>query len=238
MDKKLVFTGAYKNNNWYHNTFYYGGANFRYHTFNLALNLLNQKHENPIILETGCQRLVEDIGAGMSTVLFAEYVFRYGGTVDSVDISANSLKEAEIAIRKFTDRNVNVTLHQGDSVDFLQNYTKTPDLVYLDSYDYPIGHMINKYGSHEKYEETEAILWEQDPDKLIKDFGQFILPCQEHAVNEYLAIKDKMTEDTILIVDDNLFPGGGKARLVKETLLEDQWICLLDFQQSVWVKRV
>lgn len=238
MNKELVFTGAYREDNWFYKKYYYSGANFRYHTFSLVLNVLNQKHKNPTILETGCQRQIDDLGGGMSTSIFAEYIYRYGGNLVSVDLSPASLNAAHQATSSFQNKGVDIKLVQSDSVKFLQSYEGPCDLLYLDSYDYPIGHMINKYGHPGMYAETEAILWKKNPEELIKEFTEHIIPCQEHAVNEFMAMKDKLKDDTILLIDDNLLPGGGKPRLVKEVLPDYGWICLLDFQQSLWVKRI
>lgn len=238
MNKELLFTGAHKNQNWFYEKFYYSGSNYRYATFNIALNLLNQKHPNPTIVETGCQRQVDDIGGGMSTTLFAAYLYRYGGKLISVDLSPHSCKVAKEVITPYLEKGVDINIVQSDSVKFLAEYNGPCDLLYLDSFDYPYGDLLNKYGGQTDIEKAEKILWSKDPEALIEEFKSVITPCQEHCVNEFMAIKDRINDNTILLLDDNLLPGGGKPRLLKEMLPDLGWTCLLDFQQSLWVKRI
>lgn len=60
---------------------------------------------------------------------------------------------------------------------------------------------------------------------------------QEHQLKEIMAIYPKLSDDSIILLDDNDFPNGGKTKLTKEFLLEKNWICVLDHQQSLWIKR-
>lgn len=60
---------------------------------------------------------------------------------------------------------------------------------------------------------------------------------QEHQLKEIMAIYSKLSDDSIILLDDNDFPNGGKTKLTKEFLLEKNWICTLDHQQSLWIKR-
>lgn len=40
----------------------------------------------------------------------------------------------------------------------------------------------------------------------------------------------------VVLLDDNHMPGGGKTRLSKMFLRSKGWLCVLDWQQSLWVK--
>jgi hypothetical protein len=60
---------------------------------------------------------------------------------------------------------------------------------------------------------------------------------QEHQLKEIMAIYSKLNDDSIILLDDNDFLNGGKTKLTKEFLLEKKWICVLDHQQSLWIKR-
>ena len=238
LDKTTVFTGAYRNQNWFYNKYYYSGANGRYHTFSAALNLLKQKHPNPVIIETGCQRQADDIGGGMSTSIFAEYIKRHDGSLYTVDISSRNLQTAAECILKTVGNNININFVQSDSVAYLKDTNIVPDLLYLDSFDYPIGDMFIKYGGRYDHQLGERNLWEVSPQDLYEEFKSLITPCQEHCVKEFEAIQDRLKEDTILLIDDNLLPGGGKPHLLKEKLAESEWVCLLDFQQSLWIRKL
>jgi predicted O-methyltransferase YrrM len=61
---------------------------------------------------------------------------------------------------------------------------------------------------------------------------------QEHQLNEIKAAYNKLTNDSIILLDDNDFPNGGKTKLTKQFLLEENWKCVLDHQQSLWIKKL
>lgn len=210
IDTQLLYTGEDIKGNWFYNKYYYGGANSRYYTFQLALNLLHQRHKNPVIIETGCQRQEEDVGAGMSTSIFAEYIQRYGGSLITVDIDRIHLARAQSYVTKWPE--AIITFVPMDSVSFLKQHQGQCDLLYLDSLDYPVG---------------------ENDGNLAMQYA-----AQEHCLNEFLAIESKLPDNIILLIDDNQFGGGGKPKLLKEYLLSHQWICLLDLQSSLWIKLV
>lgn len=172
----------------------------RFPTFKLALNLYHTfggKH----IVETGTTRMEEDWGAGSSTILFGEYVTHYTGHVWTVDISPHNID----VCRKVTGDNPQISYVVSDSLVFLSTFDKPIDLLYLDSYDFPLD------GS--------------DP-----------IPCQEHQLKEFKLVEHLMTPYSVVLLDDNGLPGGGKTAITKPYLAEKGWVCLLDSQQSVWAK--
>ena len=61
--------------------------------------------------------------------------------------------------------------------------------------------------------------------------------CQTHQLNEMLAAVDKMSEKSVILLDDNDLPDGGKTRITKNYLAENNWICLFDAKQSVWIRK-
>ena len=235
-DSKFLFTGIDLKDNWLFEKYYYNGTNTRYWTFHLALNILHQTVDNPVIIETGCQRQEEDLGGGMSTSLFAEYIDKYGGKLISVDIEAFHLRRAQSYLLKWP--NINVQLIHSDSVDALCDYEGECDLLYLDSYDYPIGEIWNIYGGKEDLPKAMEELNKLTREEIIEKYKDIILPCQEHCLREFQAIETHLHSGSLLLVDDNTLNGGGKPRLLKDYLLKDDtWVCLLDHQQSCWIKR-
>ena len=211
MDTNLLYiTEDTKKDNWFYKKYFYGGGNARYFTFQLALNLVNQLHEFPTIIETGCQRELEDLGGGMSTSIFAEYVQRYGGRVITVDNSEEHLTRSKAYCIRFPETDVKFEL--SDSVEWLSKYVGNCHLLYLDSLDYPVG-------------DNEGDV------KMQK-------AAQEHNLNEFKAIEERLQDKMILLLDDNLLPGGGKPALLKTYLSNKGWICLIDYQQSIWMKDI
>lgn len=89
------------------------------------------KVESPVIVETGTVRLLDDWGAGYSTVIWDHILGQRGGSAWSLDISEEFINFS----RNLTTR-VNYVL--GDSVqslDLLSNTIPDIDLLYLDSFD-------------------------------------------------------------------------------------------------------
>lgn len=207
MDTNLLYTGADHKHNWFYNKYWYAGANQRYFTFQMALNLLNQLVENPVIIETGCQRQLDDIGAGMSTSIFAEYISRYGGRLISVDNNQDHLSRASSYVAHWDYIDFVPVL--SDSVIFLESYTEQCDLLYLDSLDFPVG--------------------EQEGDVAMQE------AAQKHCLAEFEAFSYMNGAKPIILLDDNALPAGGKPMLLKTVLLQQGWTCLLDLQQSLWI---
>ena len=93
-----------------------------------------------------------------------------------------------------------------ESVKFLSEFKGEIDLLYLDSLDCPFP----------PGDATEA---------------------QIHNLNELKAAYDKLHKGSILLLDDNDFENGGKTRLSKNFLLKTgEWMLILDYAQSLWVK--
>jgi hypothetical protein len=198
--------------NWFFDKYYYGGGNLRYWTFQLALNLLYQRTSNPVIIETGCQRYKNDLGAGMSTSIFSEYCSHHGGHLYSIDISKHNINEcAEIT----KDYGNVISFVNTNSLEWLRkSELAEADLIYLDSLDYPLSADGKSITSEDLKVES-----------------------QRHCLAEFnmgLASR-KITDQTIVLADDNQLPGGGKPKLLKEMLYSRGWLCLFDLQQTLWI---
>jgi len=174
----------------------------RFWTMKIALNwLMQNKGEN--IVETGTTRILNDWGAGCSTVLFGEFVHRYQKNLWTVDISEENLKVAKEATLEYKKR---IVYCQDDSVHFLNNFKSDIDLLYLDSVDC-------------------------DP-ALLADNRE----AQNHALEEIKAAYEVLSLRACVLLDDNYFENGGKTKLAKEFLRSRNWICLMDYYQSLWVR--
>lgn len=213
-DPQFLFTDYDNvNQNWHYQDFYlkYAGANFRYHTFQLAMNWLNQLVKDPVIIETGCQRFKDDIGSGMSTTIFARYIERFGGHLISVDNNAEHVALAREVLSDFHGIDVNV--YHEDSLKYLQRYEGPCDLLYLDSYDYPL-----------------------NPEGRVNNIPE-MNNSQQHNLTEFKLMELKLKKHTLLLLDDNQLDRGGKTKLTKAYLsTKPEWVLLLDFQQSLWLK--
>jgi hypothetical protein len=59
---------------------------------------------------------------------------------------------------------------------------------------------------------------------------------QVHQLKEIEAIWPKISKETVILLDDNHFEGGGKTKLTKEFLFDNGWTNVLDHQQSLFIK--
>jgi predicted O-methyltransferase YrrM len=104
----------------------------RYYTFKLALNWLLQ-YGGQHILETGSLRTPGNwLGDGYSTYLFGEFVSTYGGHLWTCDIDPQVIAIAQHETNAFRAQ---ITYVCADSLEFLNAFEGTIDLLYLDSLD-------------------------------------------------------------------------------------------------------
>ena len=136
----------------------------RYSTFLKALKTVYSFNKEPVIVETGCIRQLDDYGAGYSTKIFAECVREFGGSLYSIDNDADNIRLSKKITSQILPK-LNYLL--GDSIEILKKFDKKIDLLYLDSMDCPIEgdasksqiHNLNEYFSaKDKLRENCVIL--------------------------------------------------------------------------------
>lgn len=207
-------------------------GNCRYESYLLAMKELSIRTDSPIIIETGCQREENDFGGGMSTSIFAEYLQNLrAGRLFILDNNKVHLDRAKKFISEYK---IQKDFILGDSKQTLASLNQSPDLLYLDSWDYPYGEMLNAYGGQTDIVRAEKIINSKDWNELLTEFAHIILPCQEHTVNEFLAIESRLKETSIIMIDDNTLAGGGKSRLLNKLLASMGWKELYNGQQILW----
>lgn len=211
--KDFVFS-SHDSDSWFYQKYYFAGSNARYWTFQLALNMLLQTRRGPVIIETGCQRMEDDLGAGMSSSIFGEFCSRYGGQLYTVDNTPQHIEVCKNCTYEYMDC---IEYICNDSVATLEEMGKKglqADLLYLDSVDFPIGDNAHDVG--------------------MRSLSQL------HCMKEFdVALENNVIKpDTILLIDDNQLPYGGKPKLLKDKLIKlGNWQCLMDLQQSLWVQK-
>lgn len=189
-------------NSWFENK-YKKDLDQRYFTFKVALNYFLQ-HNSTNIVETGCQRMVDDWGGGCSTLIFGNFCQKYNKHLWTCDINPQNLDVAKQVTQEYKDF---ITYVFNDSVKFLASFGKTIDFLYLDSMDCSLDPIVGS------------------------------LPAQKHQLEELKTALPWLAEHCVIGLDDNNFPDGGKPKLAKEFLLDKNWICILDYQQSIFIRR-
>lgn len=105
----------------------------RHKSFDALFREIVARFSNPTIIETGTIRSEEDWpGAGFFTYLAGAFLSRFGGHLHSVDIDPHKSHFAREWTAVF---GVHVTVHQQDSIRFLNSFTEPIDVLYLDSLD-------------------------------------------------------------------------------------------------------
>ena len=182
------------------------GEGVRYFTTKIALNLFHFRKGTNII-ETGTIRALDDIGGGgYSTLLYGDYAQYYDKKFWTVDILPEAI---ELSKKETEGFNANTNFVISDSVTFLKDFPEKIDLLYLDSMDCPEN---------------------DEPD------SPRLLASQEHQLNEIKAAWDKLTDKSVILLDDNNFTNGGKCKLTIQFLLEQGWTPLLADKQVLFIK--
>jgi len=210
------------------------GLNYRWPTFKIAMNLLVQGPKR-IVVETGC---MSEMGwaSGNGTMLFGSLAEEFGITVHTVDNDEAKLDRCKLLTRSFSQH---INYHLSDSVVFLTTPPKDIEkegigLLYLDSFDYPYDELMMIY--HDDQQRAHALLLNM-PEELIQKFHHSIFDaCQEHCLAEAKAAAPWLSPGSVVLIDDNGYPGGGKSRLAKLWLADNGWVCLLDAYQTVWTR--
>lgn len=108
----------------------------RNNSFTNVLNLLLAKYNRSIVIvETGCIRNTTEesrFGDGWSTLNFEWFAKLTNSSVYVVDIDETHLEKA----KEVVPESEYVTYKQQDSVEFLKNFHRKIDFLFLDSYDY------------------------------------------------------------------------------------------------------
>jgi len=108
-------------------------------SFKKYLDLIHN-FENPNLIEIGTVRRVPtdpDLpGDGNSTSIFAWYVKNYDGHITAVDISQESINNCITTLNSQGLMNKNIELLCTDGIEFIKNYDKTINGIYIDGFDW------------------------------------------------------------------------------------------------------
>ena len=182
------------------------GEGVRYFSTKIALNLFHFRGGKNIV-ETGTIRMADDMaGGGYSTLLFGDYAQHYDKKFWTVDILPEAI---ELSKKETEGFNAKTNFVISDSVKFLEEFPEQIDLLYLDSMDCP---------------EYDA---EDSPS---------LMASQEHQLKEIKAAWNKLTDKSVILLDDNNFANGGKCKLTTQFLLDNGWTPLLADKQVLFIK--
>lgn len=173
-------------------------------TFKKTLELLD-KTQAKIIVETGTSRegLRGAKSNGGATIVFGKWAKLNNAVLHSVDISEKSINVAQKEVDN-QELSEAVTIHLSDSIEFLTNFNKPVDFLYLDSYDYSSDpevqvksqiHHLNEFKAIEEFLHEKSIVLIDDCDLPNGGKGKIVV--------EYMCQKDwkvLMNEYQILLI--------------------------------------
>ena len=166
-----------------------------------------------LMLQQEDSRLILETGSVRQendwTAGYSTYIFgRFCKQYDKQLFTIDSSSEnLEMAKRVTSDFKDNITYVLSDSVAYLEKFSRPIDLLYLDSLDCP----------------TED--------------GSDASAAQKHTLKELLSVYKQLTPYAGVMIDDNDWDNGGKSLLAKRYLFENNWRCVLDERQSLWIRR-
>ena len=183
-----------------------------------------------IIVETGCLRIKNNFSDGQSTLLFDKYTqFRKNDAkVYTVDINPEATK---ICSENVSD---NVSIHTGDSVNYLENLTndliknKTDvSLFYLDSFD--CDWKAPEQSAQHHLKELVSIK------KILKK--QTLVVVDDSPIQGYLQ-QSKIKKGGLDLIPPGLVPGptiSGKGSLIHEYAVHTDAKLLFSNYQTGWI---
>ena len=119
----------------------------------------------------------------------------------------NDPEHLEFCEEETKDFRDHISYELSHSVDYIENLDMPIDLLFLDSLDCKEG----------PYDEN--------------------IEAQSYALEELKAALPNLHDKSIILIDDNLFANGGKTKLCKEYLQKHGWINLIDYKQTLWIKK-
>ena len=179
--------------------YYNNPKNIRFESFKFALTEA-KKRGHKTIVETGVARgktkffFINKVNwlDGMSTLIFSDYAKLVGGFLYSCDIEKKNIENA----KKFTKKNSSfIKFIQDDSLNFLKNFDKKIDFLYLDSLDGQFknasNHQLNEIKFAEKKLHNESLV-------LLDDKGQKTNLSIEYMINNKFKIINETKQQVLL----------------------------------------
>jgi len=173
----------------------------KYITFGTALDLFLQTN-GLIIVETGTIR-EEDDPTGCSTILFGAFCKKYSKRLYTVD---NDMPHIEFSCKVTKEFESNISYILMDSLEFLNQFTRPIDLLYLDSFDCPLPPEDATQAQEHQLKEIKA------------------------------AYKNFHKGSLVLLDDNNWANGGKTRLAKKYLLETGEWRCIINDEQSLWEK--
>ena len=227
--KDFLFT----HNSWFDKA-YQDKLHSRFATMKIAIGWMLQ-HGGKYIVETGCERSengVPDWGGGCSTSVFQAVVNRYDGELLSIDNNMVHINRA----KSMVGEDPRVKFLHADSAVGLARVNRPIDLLYLDSWDYPIFEVTDLFGGRAMYETAVQIVNAMTEDEFLSQFGHIVGACQQHCLKEVQAVLPSIHENTVILIDDCKLAGGGKGRIARDWMSGMGWTLIYDSYQTLWIR--
>lgn len=139
---------------WFHQN-YFGRLGGRAGSMYQALLIAVARNARTVV-ETGTTRTPDAwAGDGQSTVVFGDWCKRYGGRLWTCDISEPAIAAARSVTQAYREH---IEYRAEDSIGFLRNFERPIDVLYLDSYDFPLDGSDHNPSQDHSLNEAKAAL--------------------------------------------------------------------------------
>lgn len=207
----------------------------RFYTLELAFNILeNFRGKN--ITQIGCQSKEFEYANFDLFNIFADYATEKNIYYDIyVDFDDITLKSRIYNIQRQIYSNYNSDNIRLIDINKSTNKNKI-DLLLLNDICYPINEITKQVSKELNYLEAINLLHSLSEEDINTTYGDIINPCREKMLKEYSMFKNNLNKSSIVLLEGNDYPGGSQTKYVKERLSGDNFNCLLDLKQSVWMR--
>ncbi|MDB4348486.1 hypothetical protein OAA62_01075 [bacterium] len=207
----------------------------RFYTLELAFNILeNFRGKN--ISQVGCQSKEFEYANFDLFNIFADYVTEKNIYYDIyVNFDDINLKSRIYNIQRQIYSNYNSDNIRLIDINKSINKSKI-DLLLLNDICYPINEITKQVSKELNYLEAINLLHSLSEEDINTTYGDIINPCREKMLKEYSMFENNLNKSSIVLLEGNDYPGGSQTKYVKKRLSKDNFNCLLDLKQSVWMK--
>ena len=96
--------------------------------------------------------------------------------------------------------------------------------------------ILEPYGGPENLKVAFKDLDSMTETEVLAKYPGLFDKSQEHCLKELQAAEPCLSKHSIILIDDNTLPGGGKGRLARQYLLDKGWVIVFDYHQSLWIR--
>jgi len=214
----------------------------RYYTMSAAINVFTQSYGHNIV-QIGSEPRNSAHSNFDLFDFYADLVRECNKVSYSIFHESDNIKQQKreqylnsIIYNKYSDESNRIRIRNIKDNNTFEN-TNNIDLLILNDIYFPIEDLTARVCPNADYLSSRNVLYSISDSEMSHSYGEIINPSKERCLYEYKLFRKKLSRSSVIILEGNDYPGGAQTSLVKKQLGSDGFICLLDLQQSVWIRR-